>query len=79
MWLKRKHNEYGCPMCGRLPVLAEGQTEKYYETLKAVKTTTIYRLQCPGRHLSTNWYIDPMSASINWKHVVDEYKRKDAE
>lgn len=77
MWFKRKHNEYGCPMCGRLPVLAEGQTEKYYETLKAVKTTTIYRLQCPRKHLSTNWYSDPMDASINWKHVVNEYKRKD--
>lgn len=77
MWLKRKHNEYGCPMCGRLPVLAEGKTEKYYETLKAVKTTTIYRLQCPREHLSTNWYSDPMDASIQWKHVVNEYKRKD--
>lgn len=21
MWFKRKHNEYGCPMCGRLPVM----------------------------------------------------------
>lgn len=77
MWFKRRRNEYGCPMCGRLPVLAEGQTEKYYETLKAVKTTTIYRLQCPRKHLSTNWYSDPMDASINWKHVVNEYKRKD--
>lgn len=67
----------GCPMCGRLPVLAEGQTEKYYETLKAVKTITIYRLQCPRKHLSTNWYSDLGSASINWKHVVDEYKRED--
>jgi len=77
MWFKRKHTEYGCPMCGRLPVLVEGETEKYCETSKAVATTTIYRLQCPGRHLSTNWYSDPMTASINWKHVVDEYKRKD--
>lgn len=85
MWFKREYSEYGCPMCGRLPVLAEGQTEKYYETLKAVKTTTIYRLQCPRKHLlqcprkhlSTNWYSDPMDASINWKHVVNEYKRKD--
>ncbi len=77
MCFRRKHNEYGCPMCGRLPVLVEGETEKYCETCKAVATTTIYRLQCPGRHLSTNWYIDPMSARINWKHVVDEYKRKD--
>lgn len=77
MWFKRRRNEYGCPMCGRLPVLAEGQTEKYYETLKAVKATTIYRLQCPRKHLSTNWYSDPMDASINWKHVVNEYKGKD--
>lgn len=77
MWLKRKHNEYGCPMCGRLPVLAEGQTKEYYETLKAVETVTIYRLQCPRKHLSTNWYSDPVDASIQWKHVVNEYKRKD--
>lgn len=27
MWFKREYSEYGCPMCGRLPVLAEGQTE----------------------------------------------------
>lgn len=77
MWFKRKHNEYGCPMCGRLPVIKEGETEKYHETLKGVGTITIYRLQCPRKHLSTNWYSDPMGASINWKHVVDEYKRKD--
>lgn len=31
----------------------------------------------PRKHLSTNWYSDPMDASIQWKHVVDEYKRKD--
>lgn len=77
MWFKRKYNEYGCPMCGRLPVLVEGQTDKYYETLKAVNTTTIDRLQCPRKHLSTSWYSDPMDASIQWKHVVDEYKGKD--
>lgn len=76
MWFKREYSGYGCPMCGRLPVLAEGQTEKYSDTLKVVKTT-IYRLCCPRNHLSTNWYIDPADASINWKHVVDEYKRKD--
>lgn len=58
MWFKREYSGYGCPMCGRLPVLAEGQTEKYCETLKAVKTTTMYRLQCPRKHLSTNWYSD---------------------
>lgn len=78
MWLKRKHNEYGCPMCGRLPVLTEGRTDKYNETLKAVETVTIYRLQCPGKHISTSWYSDPMGAARSqWKHVVDEYKRKD--
>jgi len=64
-------------MCGRLPVLTEGNTEKYYETHKAVETITIYRLQCPRKHLSTNWYSDPKVASINWKQLVDEYKRKD--
>ena len=72
MLFARKHHEYGCPMCGRLPVIKEGETEKYHETIEAVKTITIYR-----NHLSTNWYSDPMNASINWKHVVDEYKRKD--
>lgn len=78
MWFKRKYNEYGCPMCGRLPVLVEGQTEKYYETLKAVKTTTIYRLQCPRKHISTCWYSYPDGASRQWKQLVDEYKGKDA-
>ena len=77
MWFKRKYNEYGCPMCGRLPVIKEGETEKYHETIETVKTITIYRLQCPRNHLSTNWYSDPMNASINWKHVVDEYKKED--
>ena len=78
MWFKRKYNEYGCPMCDRLPVLVEGQTDKYYETLKTVGTTTIYRLQCPRKHLSTSWYSDPMDASIQWKELVDKYKGKDA-
>lgn len=41
MWFKREYSGYGCPMCGRLPVLAEGQTEKYCETLKAVKTNHV--------------------------------------
>lgn len=77
MWFKRKRNEYGCPMCGRLPVIKEGETEKYCETLKVVETITIYRLQCPRQHLSTSWYSDPMGASIKWKQLVDEYKRKD--
>lgn len=80
MCFRRKHNEYGCPMCGRLPVLTEGRTDKYNETLKAVETVTIYRLQCPRKHISTSWYSDPMGAvRSQWKHVVDEYKRKDAE
>lgn len=47
MLFARKHHEYGCPMCGRLPVIKEGETEKYHETIEAVKTITIYRLQCP--------------------------------
>lgn len=77
MWFKRKHSEYGCPMCGRLPVLAEGETEKYHETLKAVKTITIYRLQCPCGHISTSWFSYPDDASRQWKQLVDEYKKKD--
>lgn len=49
MLFARKHHEYGCPMCGRLPVIKEGETEKYHETIEAVKTITIYRLQCPPK------------------------------
>lgn len=71
MWFKRRRNEFGCPMCGRLPKIVKSHTQDG-DYIKS-----IYRLQCPRKHLSTNWYSDPMDASIQWKHVVDEYKRKD--
>lgn len=77
MLFARKHHEYGCPMCGRLPVIKAGQTEKYHEALKAVKTTTICRLQCPRKHISTCWYSYPDGASRQWKQLVDEYKKED--
>lgn len=71
MWFKRRRNEFGCPMCGRLPKIVKSHTQDG-DYIKS-----IYRLQYPRKHLSTNWYSDPMDASIQWKHVVDEYKRKD--
>lgn len=66
MWFKRRRNEFGCPMCGRLPKIVKSHTQDG-DYIKS-----IYRLQCPRKHLSTNWYSDPMDASIQWKHVVDE-------
>ena len=75
MWFKRKHNEYGCPMCGRLPVIKALQTEKYHESRKV--KTTVYRLQCPKGHISTSWFIHAALASRQWKELVDEYKSKD--
>ena len=64
MWFKRRRNEFGCPMCGRLPKIVKSHTQDG-DYIKS-----IYRLQCPRKHLSTNWYSDPMDASIQWKHVV---------
>lgn len=55
MWFKRKYNEYGCPMCGRLPVIKASQTEKYHESRKVRTTLTVYRLQCPRGHISTSY------------------------
>lgn len=71
MWFKRRRNEFGCPMCGRLLKIVKSHTQDG-DYIKS-----IYRLQCPRKHLSTNWYSDPLDASIQWKHVVDEYKRND--
>lgn len=76
MWFARKHHEYGCPMCGRLPVIKEAETREYHESRKV--TTTLYRLQCPCGHISTSWFIYPACASRQWKQLVDEYKREDA-
>ena len=70
MWFKRRRNEFGCPMCGRLPKIVKSHTQDG-DYIKS-----IYRLQCPRKHLSTNWYSDPMDASINWKHVVNEYSTR---
>lgn len=77
MWFKRKHNEYGCPMCGRLPVIKAWQTEKYHESRKVMTTLTVYRLQCPRGHISTSWFSHAALASRQWKELVDEYKGKD--
>lgn len=77
MWFKRKYNEYGCPMCGRLPVIKAWQTEKYHESRKVRTTLTVYRLQCPRGHISTSWFSHAALASRQWKELVDEYKGKD--
>lgn len=78
MWVKRKHNEYGCPMCGRLPVIKALQTEKYHESRKVKTLLTVYRLQCPRGHIPTSWFSQPALASRQWKELVEEYKREDA-
>lgn len=70
MWFTRKHHEYGCPMCGRLPVIDEDKSKNYYAT------HAIYRLQCPRAHISTGWYGSPGFASRQWRQLVDEYKGK---
>lgn len=75
MLFARKRHEFGCPMCGRLPVIKALQTEKYHESRKV--RTTVYRLQCPKGHISTSWFIHAALASRQWKELVDEYKRKD--
>lgn len=77
MWFKRKHNEYGCPMCGRLPVIKGAETRKYHESRKVTTKLTVYRLQCPRGHISTSWFSYPAYASIQWKQLIDEYKRED--
>lgn len=63
MWFKRRRNEYGCPMCGRLPVIKAWQTEKYHESRKVRTTLTVYRLQCPRGHISTSWFSHAALAS----------------
>lgn len=71
------NNEYGCPMCGRLPVIKASQTEKYHESRKVRTTLTVYRLQCSRGHISTSWFSHAALASRQWKELVDEYKGKD--
>lgn len=73
MWFKRKHTEYGCPMCGRLPKIIKDITQT------GVYLKSIYRLQCPRKHISTCWFSYPDDASRQWKQLIAEYKRKDAE
>ena len=77
MWFKRKHNEYGCPMCGRPPVIKAWQTDKYNESRKVKTLLTVYRLQCPRGHISTSWFVHADIASRQWKQLIDEYKRED--
>lgn len=78
MWFTRKHHEYGCPMCGRRPKIKKGKTQKIDDIRNVTKKLTLYRFQCPRRHISTDWFSHPASASSQWKRLVDEYKRKDA-
>ena len=77
MWLTRKHHEYGCPMCGRLPVIKALQTDKYNESRKVKTLLTVYRLQCPRGHISTSRFSHADIASRQWKQLIDEYKRED--
>lgn len=69
MLFARKHHEYGCPMCGRLPVIKALQTEKYNESRKVKTLLTVYRLECPRGHIATtslpdlNKYYEDMGAS----------------
>ena len=77
MWFKRTHNEYGCPMCGRPPVIKAWQTDKYNESRKVKTLLTVYRLQCSKGHISTSWFSRPSLASREWKELLDEYKGKD--
>lgn len=77
MWFKRRRNEYGCPMCGRLPVIRGDETREYHESRKVTTKLTVYRLQCPRGHISTSWFSYPAYASRQWKQLVDEYKRED--
>lgn len=71
MWFTRKHHEYGCPMCGRLPKIIQSIIARRRDFL------TIYRLQCPRKHISTDWFGYPGDASRQWRQLVDEYKGKD--
>lgn len=70
MWFKREYSEYGCPMCGRHPKSSRALWNF------AGTFVTIYRLQCPRKHISTGWFGYPDDASRQWKQLVDEYKRK---
>lgn len=71
MWFKRRRNEFGCPMCGRLPKIVKSHTQDG-DYIKS-----IYRLQCPRGHISTSWFSHAALASRQWKELVDEYKGKD--
>lgn len=71
MWFKREYSEYGCPMCGRLPKIIKSVTQSGDDI------QSIYRLQCPRKHISTSWWGDPAKASIQWGQIVDAYKSKD--
>lgn len=78
MWFKRKYNEYGCPMCGRLPVIKAWQTEKIPREPQSKDNT--HSLPAP---MSTWTYLYKLvqprrtRTSRQWKELVDEYKGKD--
>lgn len=76
MLFARKHHEYGCPMCGRLPVIKALQTDKYNESRKVKTLLTVYRLGCPRGHIATSWFSHTALASRQWKGLVDEYNGK---
>ena len=71
MWFKR-HNEYGCPMCGRNPRIEE----KWTQTGRDGWMVHIYQLQCPRKHCGTAWYTQLDDTTSQWKQIVDEYKKK---
>ena len=72
MWFKR-HNEYGCPMCGRNPKVKETRTQQLEQGRKLY--LYIYRLQCPREHFSTSWFANPDYAARQWKQLVNEYRK----
>ena len=77
MLFARKHNEYGCTMCGRLPVIKQAKSKHIDDIRNVTRVEVLYRLQCPRRHISSNWTDHPSYASRQWKELVDEYKRED--
>lgn len=43
---------FHCPVCGRLPKIIKSVTQTGDDI------QSIYRLQCPRKHISTSWYGD---------------------
>ena len=70
MWFKR-HNEYGCPMCGRNPRIEEKITQNGSDGWMV----RIYQLQCPRKHCGTAWYTHLAEAQT----MLRNFTGKDAE